>query len=781
MEEALLNNNNSSSSGGGSSKSRILSGQTDESLKTLQLLAGELETTVLAIAYVKFLALMGVERAKSGHPGLPLGCASVGVLLYRYVLRFWGEQARWAGRDKFVLSAGHGSMLLYTLNYLFGYPLPLAELSKFRSLGSKTPGHPEKDLTLGIETTTGPLGQGFSNAVGMAIENKMFAAKLRATAAGGELDNEVLSPGRVFVLLGDGCMMEGITYEAASLAGHLKLGNLMAIYDDNDASIDGRISLALSDDTEAKFRSLGWEVVVVDVRAGLRLADLLAALLRLTEPLRAGEAKPRLLVMKTRIGAGVKAWEDDYNIHGRPAGVAAIAEFLYSSPLFEVMASKDKQIVTSLAGATAYVEMVLKTGMFPSREGVLLQDFYANERGRAAYESWTDAWNVLSAKNPVLNDVVIKSYRQQVTDGKWNYLCDRLLCYRAQKPVSSRELCGDVLNVLAGELPNLVGGSADLVASTKATIKDAPYMKGGVFDRRNIAFGVREHAMGGIGNGIALGGRYLPFTATFLVFSDYMRAPIRLAALMRLRHLFIFSHDSFYVGEDGPTHQPIEHINALRLIPDLLVVRPATDLEMAHAFLLFLESSGPMVLITSRQKLADELFSLPARLASVSDDNNKRLAAYASFKRGAYVLEAESDFERLDVILVGTGSEVGTLLKVKRILEVRGRSVRLVSMPAVTLLEGVLEKCRTYEECDRDEVFRALFTVYKGVNAGKRAPCYFLEAASMRGMKLFTDLNYWRTATLGIFGSSAPAQRLEAHLKFDVESVCADIEAHFFK
>ncbi len=722
-----------------------------------------------AVDYVKLLALLAVERAASGHPGMVLGCAPFAVALYRYILQFNGAAPHWEGRDRFILSAGHGSMLLYALHYLFGYKLTLRDLAQFRQLASATPGHPERSLKHGIETTTGPLGQGFGNAVGYALERKLFAARLRtiwaAEPAAATLQCQqqaerarLFEPSCVFVLLGDGCMMEGITQEAAALAGHLGLGNLIACYDDNNASIDGHASLAMSEDTAARFIALGWDVqVLTDGADAKALLQALAAAKART----ATAEKPLLLILKTIIGAGLKSWANNPAIHGRPAGNQAIVDFLLSSSLAARVCGNKQP---TQAEAAAAVKEMLVTGKFPAREDVLPQNFYDNTRGTAAYAAWDAAWTACMTAAPRWDKQLTTFYTQcpMTRAGIADNIRERLLTFNAAKPAATRALAATVLALLTAALPNLIGGSADLVASTKATVKGAAYLQRGDWSGRNIPFGVREHAMGALGNGIALGGHFLPFTSTFLVFSDYMRASIRLAALMQLKQLFIFSHDSFYVGEDGPTHQPVEQLMALRLIPGLNVCRPGTAQEVAFAFLQFIEGTGPLVIVTSRQALADELFTKqqqPVALAAAATQ-------YANFKTGVYVLRAEADAKRLHAVLTGSGSEMGTLLTVQAELEREGYSLRVVSMPALAaaaasgaatakLFAPTAEQCR--------------------LQGNAPVPCYFLEAGCAPAHTPFAAV-HWTFRTLEHFGSSAPAAALAKKFNFTPQQVAADIK-----
>ncbi|MDR2734558.1 MAG: transketolase [Spirochaetota bacterium] len=693
------------------------------------------QKTKLAGDYIRYLALECIERSQSGHPGLPLGCADIGALLYRYILRIHPADGRWLARDRFVLSAGHGSMLLYSLLHLAGFPLSLEDLAAFRQYKSRAAGHPEHDPALGIETTTGPLGQGFANAVGIALEGKMLAARFNR-------EGFPLFQYRVFTLMGDGCTMEGVAYEAASLAGHLGLDNLVAIYDANNITIDGRASIALSEDIAKRYEAMGWQTAVASDVGNLQaVCDSLEGLSRC--PSGTGAGKPKLLILKTTIGEGLRSLRDTSKIHGSPAGLDEIVYFLQNSamrPLVE--AAYGKEIAADAARLKEAEAQAIRDKKPPlaCAEAVSFMR-EAAEQNSAAYAAWQKLLDSYKTAHPDLYAELMRISRFEVPQS----LHDSLLGYREQKPDATRAISARVLALASGALPQIVGGSADLVGSTKATVAGSSYITRDDFIGRNIAFGIREHGMGAIANGLALSGTFVPFTSTFFTFMDYMKPAVRLAALMRLKHLFIFTHDSIYVGEDGPTHQPIEHLNSLRLIPDLVTFRPANDFETAFAYLYFLEGNGPVVILGSRQ-------NMPACAYEVAGD---RRELYANYTKGGYVLWQNSDTP--EYVLAGTGSEAGLAAEAARILAQKNMRVRAVSVSAPELLA----KNPEYES--------TLFCA----NSAKLA---WIEAASHRGMSLL----YFRKCLLidiQEFGLSAPAEEVAEHFGFTAEAVAKRVLA----
>ncbi|MGL1892512.1 MAG: transketolase [Spirochaetaceae bacterium] len=669
--------------------------------------------------YLRYLATMGIQRANSGHPGLPLGCADIGVLLYGNIMNATSSRPDWLNRDRFILSAGHGSMLVYALNYIFGYGFSISDLANFRQIGSKTAGHPEYEVELGIETTTGPLGQGFSNAVGIATEAKMMAARFNT-------DDIKLFDYFTYVLMGDGCTMEGMTNEAASIAGSLGLDNLIAIYDDNSVTIDESSMDLFTENVQGRYEALGWKVLEAPV--GTDLLDINNKL----EVLKTSTSgKPKLLIVKTKIGEGLDTLKGSHKAHGAPVGVKEIAYLLQNTKL-QSIAGTDTVIE-----AQELIEKQLLTGdlfnisNFKDDLGDVL------DSGIKKYKEWTIKFQDYKGKYPKK----YKEFLEYKFTGATTELKKELLNY-SSKQDATRNTSADILNIVAKHTPKLIGGCADLVASTKATIKGAKYVTRKDFSGRNIAFGVREAAMGAIGNGLALSRDFIPFTSTFFTFIDYMKPAVRLASLMKLNHLFIFTHDSIYVGEDGPTHEPIEHLGATRLIPGLYTYRPANDMEMSFSYLEFMETEGPAVILGTRQVLNEKLFNLPG----------DRAEAYAKFKKGGYVM-----FDcggKADVTLAGTGSEVSTLLETKEILEAKGKKVRLVSIPC-------LEK---FQEQEKSYTTKVLGD----------SPIYFMETASHRANKLFYSDNIF-VRDIDTFGLSGNFKDVAKHFGFECNKAAAEV------
>lgn len=683
--------------------------------------------------YLRYLALECIQQANSGHPGLPLGCAEIGTMLYRYILKFNPEAPQWANRDRFVLSAGHGSMLLYPLLYSAGYPITLEDMGQFRQLHGKTPGHPEYELKDGIETTTGPLGQGFANAVGMAIEGKMLAQRFN------EKDFNLFDY-NVYVLMGDGCNMEGISYEAGSMAGHLGLDNLIAIYDSNRITIDGETNITFTEDVAGRYRALGWDVIKANISGLQDVFDKLQGLKEL-------KGKPKMLILTTTIGEGLSENKKGKSgIHGAPAGADEIAFFIQNSTaraLFEEKYGKDAVADTARLKEIVGQRVSEREPLLPLESHLEFMRADAAQRREA-----TDAWEKLLGAYRTAFPEKYKEYNQFAGYKLPEALDKALLNYSEDKADATRGISGRVLNLCAAELPQIVGGCADLVGSTKAAVKGSDYVKAGDFSGRNIAFGVREHAMGAIGNGLALNQQFIPFTSTFFTFFDYMKPAVRLSALMKLNHLYIFSHDSIYVGEDGPTHQPIEHLNSLRLLPGMRTFRPANDVETAFAYLYFLRSmNGPIALVTSRQKVAHGLL----------DESMDREALYENFAKGAYILyETETDTEP-ELILCASGSEVSLALEAGKLVEEReDKRVRVISIPCPELLD------------DTDIFYREeLFNDHK-------TPLVVIEAASHRGVHLFYGP---KTVLIDIqsFGESAPGGQVGEYFGFTAEAVCKRI------
>jgi transketolase len=580
----------------------------------------------LAVNTIKMLAVDGVEAANSGHPGLPMGAADYAFTLWYQYLRFDPGDPTWPNRDRFVLSAGHGSMLLYALLHLAGYDLPLDELRNFRQWGSKTPGHPEYGLTPGVETTTGPLGQGFANGVGMAIAAKMAAARYNT-------GDEAIVDHYIYGIVSDGDLMEGVSSEAASLAGHLKLGNIIYFYDDNRISIEGSTELAFTEDRGKRFDAYGWQVLYIDGHDGEAAAKAI-------EEAQAEKAKPTLIVARTHIGQGSPNMVDSAEVHGAALGPD------------ETKATKEN--LGWPLEPTFYVPDEVRE-LWSERVQEL-------QKEHQAWGARLDRWE---AKNPELAAQRRAALAKELPEG-----IEQDLLGAISKPNATRRMSGQVLQKIAELVPHVVGGSADLAPSTSTWMDSSPAFTSETPEGRNLHFGVREHAMGSILNGMALYGGWIPFGATFLVFADYCRPPIRLASLMGAQSIFVFTHDSIFVGEDGPTHQPVEHVASLRVIPGMVDMRPADGPETAQAWLFALRrTDGPTAMFLTRQ-------GVPAL------ERKTPLTADA-FASGAYVLEESG--EEPDVVLVGTGSEVQLALAAGRALAEAGVAARVVSMPSRNL------------------------------------------------------------------------------------------------
>ena len=668
--------------------------------------------------YLRYLATMGIQKANSGHPGLPLGCADIAVSLYGNHMKGTAAKPDWMNRDRFILSAGHGSMLIYALNYIFGYDFSIDDLANFRQLHAKTAGHPEYEHEVGIETTTGPLGQGFANAVGTAIESKMMAARFNT-------EDFTLFDYNTYVLMGDGCTMEGMTNEAASIAGSLGLDNLIAVYDDNNVTIDPSSMDLFTENVKGRYEALGWEVA--EAPKGTDLADVNAKLASLKE---SKSGKPKLLIVKTKIGQGLDKMLGSHKAHGAPVGAEEIAYLVANSGL------KDVAGVSTKEEALKVVEDQLASGNF---FGI---DKFTDAIGDvlSARESCYTEWEAMLEGYKIKHPAKYAELMEYKSTGLTDELKNELLNYSC-KADATRNVSASVLQIVAKHSKKVIGGSADLVGSTKATVQGAEYITRKDFSGRNIAFGIREAAMGAIGNGLALSRDFIPFTSTFFTFIDYMKPAVRLASLMKVNHLFVFTHDSLYVGEDGPTHEPIEHLGATRLIPGLYTYRPANDMEMGFAYLEFMETEGPAVVLGTRQALNEKLFNL----------NLDRAETYEAFKKGAYVM---FDADNADVTLAGTGSEVSTLLETKEILEAKGKKVRLVSIPC-------LEK---FQEQDKSYIDKVLGD----------SPIYFMEAASHRGNKLFYKDNIL-VRDITTFGMSGNYKDVAKHFGFVADAAAKEV------
>jgi transketolase len=569
---------------------------------------------------VRCLTMDAVERAKSGHPGLPMGCAELGALLYGEILKHDPADPRWIDRDRFVLSAGHGCMLLYSLLHLAGYDLSLEELKSFRQLDSKTPGHPEWGVTPGVEATAGPLGQGLGNAVGMAIAERMLAARFN-TATRTVIDHHT------FVLAGDGDMMEGVGYEAASLAGHLGLGKLVVFYDSNRITIEGSTDLAFSEDVSKRYQGFGWRTLSGS------MYDT-AGILRMVAEARKPSEQPTLILLESTIAKGAPHAAGTAEAHGAPLGAE------------EVKAAKRALGVPEDAAFHVAPEA---RAYFAARRDPW-------RRRRAEWQAVFDAW---SRENPAL----AAEWHRAFGGGAPDLSAVAFPAFKAGEALATRSASGKVLNAIAKAMPNLVGGSADLAPSNNTYLKDQGDFSRATPGGRNFHFGVREHGMGAVVNGMAYHGGLRPFSATFMVFSDYMRGSVRVAAIAKLPVVYVFTHDSIFVGEDGPTHEPVEQLAALRAIPNVLVLRPADAEETEAAWRMALErTDGPTVLALTRQNLT----------VFAKHDGQWR----QTIRRGAYVVRDCGGAP--ETVIVATGSEVGVALAAADLLP--DRKLRVVSM-----------------------------------------------------------------------------------------------------
>ena len=586
----------------------------------------------LCINTIRMLSADCVQKANSGHPGMPMGAAPMAYVLWTKFLRHNPKNPLWPDRDRFVLSAGHGSMLLYSLLYLTGYDLTLEDLKNFRQWKSKTPGHPEYGITPGVETTTGPLGQGFANGVGMAIAERHLAAVFNRP--GREIVDHY-----TYAIVSDGDLMEGISHEAASLAGHLRLGKLIYLYDDNRISIEGSTDITFSEDRCKRFEAYGWHVQTVEDGNDLKAIE------NAIEEARAETSRPSLIAIRTHIGFGSPGKQDHPSAHGEPLGAEEIL--------------KTKENLGWPKEPSFYVpKEVLDHFRKAISKGAELEKKWQKE-----FDSYKKAYPDLAAKfNTWIKGELPRNWDKVIPSFEPN-----------AKGIATRTASGTVLNALADNIENLMGGSADLGPSNKTLIKSSKDFQAETCEGRNLRFGVREHAMGGILNGMALHGGIIPYGGTFLIFSDYMKPAIRLAALMGLKVIYVFTHDSIGLGEDGPTHQPIEQLATLRAIPNITVIRPADANETAQAWKAALSlKNTPVALVLTRQ--------------AVPILDQKEYASAAGLQKGAYVLKQWGNGVP-EIIIIGTGSEVHIALEGAKLLADKGIKVRVVSMPSWELFD----------------------------------------------------------------------------------------------
>ena len=649
----------------------------------------------LCVDTIRFLAVDAVERAKSGHPGMPLGAAPMAFALWDRILKHNPGDPAWFDRDRFVLSAGHGSMLLYALLHIYGYDLPLDEIVRFRQFDSRTPGHPEYGHTPGVEATTGPLGQGFGMGVGMAMAEAHLAAKFNVDGEAPVVDHYT------YAIASDGDLMEGVSNEAASLAGTLKLGKLIYLYDDNRITIDGSTALAFTEDVDARFTALRWHVQAVEDGNDI---DAIEKAIRVA---RDEKDRPSLIRVRTHIGYGSPK-QDSEKSHGEPLGADAARAAKEKlgwplEPLFHI----PKEVTTHCREVAA--------------------------RNARVESEWSERVRNYAKKHKQLA-AAFEAARFEEFPKHWER---NLPEFAKDKPIATRAASGKTINALAPVIPSLIGGSADLTGSNNTRIESSAVFAKDSYKERNIHFGVREHAMAAAINGMALHGGVMPFGGTFLIFSDYMRPSIRLSALMRVPSTFIFTHDSIGLGEDGPTHQPVEHVMSLRAIPGLTVFRPADALETAAAWAVSLKLRGPRALVLTRQ-------ALPV-LDVEAEDVRKGVA------RGAYIVADGA--KKPAVVLVATGSEVHLALEARSVLESRGVATRVVSMPSW-------------------ELFAQQAPRYQNSVLARSARKIAIEAGATLGWRSIVGD---KGAIIGLdrFGASAPGHVALEQLGFNVDNVVA--------
>ena len=652
----------------------------------------------LAVNTLRMLSADAVEKAQSGHPGLPMGFADVAFVLWMQFLRFNPHDPQWPNRDRFILSAGHGSMLLYALLNLFGYDLSLDDIKQFRQFGSKTPGHPEYGHTPGVESTTGPLGQGFANGVGMALAERILAD--RFNKGGMKIIDHY-----IYGVVSDGDLMEGITSEAASFAGHLGLANIIYIYDCNQITIEGSTSLAFTEDVAKRFEAYNWRVFKIDGHNHTEIAEAI-------ETARGEKERPSLIIARTHIGKGSPNRQDTASIHGEPLGAKEL-ELTKESLRWP----KDKPF---------YIPEEVKQ-LCQSRVTELKEE----------YENWQTQFKKYIRKDANMSRLWDTYFKKEIPEN----LESELLKTIKKDPVATRIASGEMMQVIAQRIPGFMGGSADLCPSTKTYIKSSSSIDRNKFEGRNIHFGVREHAMGGILNGMALYGGIIPFGSTFLTFSDYMRPSIRLAAMMRIQVIYVFTHDSILLGEDGPTHQPVEHLTSLRLIPNLLVIRPSDATETAAAWVAALNhTDGPTALILSRQ--------------DIPVINRSMYPSQSHLKYGAYVLKDSEG--NPDIILLASGSEVAIALEATLQLQSKGAKAKLISMPSFELF-------RSNSDEYRKSILPPACKKRVAIEAAAKNDWY--EFVGLDGLIIGVDR----------YGASAPSNVIAEHYGFTVQNILREI------
>ena len=654
------------------------------------------ELDQLAINTIRFLSVDAIQKANSGHPGMPMGCSPIAYTLYKNFMDHNPNNPKWLNRDRFILSAGHGSMLLYSILHLCGYGVSMDDLKNFRQWRSITPGHPEFGLTPGVETTTGPLGQGFANAVGMAIAQEHLAAQFNK-------DDIKILDHFIYGICSDGDLMEGVSHEAASIAGHLKLDKLIFLYDNNNISIDGSTSLTFSEDIEKRFDSYGWQTLKVnDVND---LDEVNSAITKAQNK----TGKPALIICNTHIGFGSPNKQDTAGVHGSPLGEEE-------------------------------VKLTKKNLIWPEDKSFYVPEEVANlfkevlKKGNAKEEEWNKNFEAYKNKYPKDSKLFVDLMNGNFGD-EWK---KHLPTFSAEeKPIATRSSSGKTLNAITYTLPALLGGSADLHPSTNTYLKEYGSMSSDNYKASNIHYGIREHAMASILNGMAIYGGVIPFGATFLVFSDYMRPAIRLASLSKIKPIYVFTHDSIGLGEDGPTHQPIEHLASLRAIPKVVVIRPADANESVYAWQAAIEHKGsPVALILTRQ--------------GVPVLDRKKYASAENLLNGAYILKESKN--ELKIILMASGSEVELILKAGKKLEHDGIGTRVVSFPSWELFES---QSQEYKESVLPKNIKARVSVEAGVKQGWEK--YIGDEGT--------------SISIEKFGSSAPYKTIFENYGFTAENI----------
>ena len=653
---------------------------------------------------IRTLSIDAIQKANSGHPGAPMGLAPVAHVLWKYFLKHNPKNTSWVDRDRFVLSGGHASMLLYSLLFLHGYGLTIEDIKDFRQWGSKTPGHPEFGHTTGVETTTGPLGQGIANSVGMAMAERHLAARFNK-------QGKTIIDHHTYAICGDGDLMEGVSMEAVSFAGHLGLGKLILIHDDNSITIEGKTDIASSEDIKTKFEAMNWHVIVV--KDGNDLDEIYKAIADAKNE----TGKPTLIKCKTEIAFGSPNKQGTSDAHGAPLGADEI-------------------------------KLVKENFGFPTDK-----DFYVPEEalkecrksltnGQESEDKWQLIFNEYKTQFPELATSFLDTISGFLTEG-WDKEIETLS--PSDGPIATRAASGKVLNAIARNLPTLMGGSADLAPSNKTFLENEDVFQKESYNGRNIRFGVREHAMGSVMSGMFLHGGVRPFGGTFLVFADYMRPAIRVASLMKLPVIYVFTHDSVAVGEDGPTHQPVEHAAALRAIPGLTVIRPADFNETAQAWQLALKSvDAPTALLLSRQKLP---------VLDLTPEAVKQPKANGNVSDGAYVIkEADKGTDAIDLILIGSGAELHICIEAAKVLEKDGIGTRVVSMSSW-------------------ELFDKSPTVYKErILPEKITKRIAVEAGISMGWDRFTGKD-GKIIAIDKFGASAPGNKVLEEYGFTAENI----------